>query len=654
MIQEIKIITILCAFASLLIGCDSLEKSPKGFEETLNDAGDNKEELFKVITHYKDNRDTLKLRAAMFLLSNMKDKYSYSGKVVDEYYHFCDSIFSIRKSQYDIGRLREDFSKSILVDLNSFTPDVVRDAKSISSIMIIDDIDCAFDVWNKPWNKNLSFTGFCDYILPYRVGTESLEKWRKLYIKQYEDAVSSDTIKTAEQACTAINNKLIADTVRIYPDCILPIGLRPSTLLNIKFGTCGDCASLAVYAMRSVGIPVGKAFIPQWGTKSGGHTFNVLLDGKGKLHDFLGTADNIDFHLPQFHSKIPKVYMYCYGMQEESLAMIHGNEDIPQLFKNPYFKDITKELSCINTTRVKVKIKEKLSKDFVYLCVFAPTGWMPVAWGSLRGEDATFENVGTGIVYQLAYFDANRIQTIGFPFFLTDEGTLKYYEPQKEKIDKVLERKNPESNAWENLSTQLIGGKFQGAMNADFKNPITFYTIDKETKLKYQTVKVFGKTPVKYLRYLASPNTRGNMGEVEFYADNSSKPLCGKVIGQYIPSDYFPTYGPEKMFDGDRLSFFHSLNNGSWGGIELENPKCITMIRFIMKNDDNGIRKGELYELFYNQGGKWVSLGKQMAKEDDALLFKGLPKGSLFWLRNLSKGHEERIFEIVNNNVIWR
>lgn len=646
---------ILCAFAFLLVGCNSLEAYPEGLEETLDVAGDNKEELFKVIAHYKGDRDTLKLRAAMFLLSNMRDKYSCSGKVIDKYYNFCDSIFSIRKSQYDVEGLRETFSKSTSVDLNTFKPETTRDASCITSEFIIDNIDRAFDVWKKPWNGHLSFNEFCEYILPYRVGTERLEKWRGLYAKYFGNAVSSDTIRIAEQACTAINDKLIADTIRIYPDCILPVGLRPSTLLNLRFGTCGDCASLAVYAMRSVGIPVGKAFIPQWGTKSGAHTFNVLLDSKGELHDFLGTADNIDTHLSQFHAKIPKAYLYTYSKQVESLAMQHNSEDVPRLFKNPYIKDITKELSCVNTANVKIQVNERVSKDFVYLCVFDQAGWTPVVWGHLLGKEATFENVGTGIVYQLAYFDGNEIHPIGSPFFLTDDGVLKNYEPQKEKMDKILERKNPESNAWEGLSTQLIGGKFQGAMTADFKDPITFYTINKATKLKYESVKVECKTPVKYLRYLASPNTRGNMGEVEFYTDDSSKPLHGKVIGKYVPSDFFPTYGPEKMFDGDRLSFFHSLNNGSWGGIELDTPKCITRIRFIMKNDDNGIRKGELYELFYNQQGQWVSLGKQTAKEDDAILFKGLPKGALYWLRNLSKGHEERIFEIDdNNNVIWR
>lgn len=655
MIHRIKIITVLCAFASFLIGCNSLEISPEGLEETLNVAGDNKEELFKVISHYKDSRDTLKFRAAMFLLSNMKDKYSCSGKVVDEYYHFCDSVFSIKKSQYDVEGLRKIFSKNALVDLNTYRPEIRLDAKSISSEILIDNIDKAFAAWNKPWNRSLSFSDFCEYILPYRVGTEGLEKWRCLYVNHFSNVYFSDTVKTAEQACTVINNKLISDTVRIYPNCILPIGLRPSTLVNLRFGTCEDCSLLAVYAMRSVGIPVGKAFIPQWGTKSGGHTFNVLLDGKGGLHDFLGAADNIDTHLKQFHANIPKVYLYTYGKQEESLAMLHGKEDVPRFLRNPYIKDITKDLSCINTANVKIKINGKVSKKFVYLCVFDQKGWNPVAWGHLWERYATFENVGVGIVYQLAYYDDDKIITLGSPFLLMGNGHIKYYNPQKEKIDKILERKNPESNAWENLSVQLIGGKFQGATNADFNKPITFFTIDKEPELKYESVIVESKTPVKFLRYLASPNTRGNMGEVEFYTDNSKKPLRGKIIGKYTPSDYFPSCGPEKMFDGDRLSFFHSLNNGCWGGIELDTPKYITKIRYIMRNDDNGIRNGELYELFYNQQGKWISLGKQTAHQDDAISFKGLPKGALYWLRNLSKGHEERIFEIdINGNIVWR
>lgn len=51
--------------------------------------------------------------------------------------------------------------------------------------------------------------------------------------------------------------------------------------------------------------------------------------------------------------------------------------------------------------------------------------------------------------------------------------------------------------------------------------------------------------------------------------------------------------------------------------------------------------------------GEWVSLGKQTATEDDRLLYKNIPQGALYWLRDYTKGSAERIFTIENKQVKW-
>lgn len=115
------------------------------------------------------------------------------------------------------------------------------------------------------------------------------------------------------------------------------------------------------------------------------------------------------------------------------------------------------------------------------------------------------------------------------------------------------------------------------------------------------------------------------MSEVEFYAAGSDMPLKGKVIGDYEQSIYYPRNGAEKLFDGDPLTFFHTNDTLSWGGLELESPTVISKMRYIIRNDNNGIRKGHEYELLYMDNGSWKSLGKQIAVEDDSLLYKDIP-----------------------------
>ena len=52
----------------------------------------------------------------------------------------------------------------------------IYDAHIITAEYLIDNIDCAFDNWQKrPWNRSLSFEDFCEYLLPYRIG---MNRWK--------------------------------------------------------------------------------------------------------------------------------------------------------------------------------------------------------------------------------------------------------------------------------------------------------------------------------------------------------------------------------------------------------------------------------------------------------------------------------------------
>lgn len=46
--------------------------------------------------------------------------------------------------------------------------------KTLNSAFLIDNIELAFAVWQKPWAKDIPFSDFCKYILPYRVQYEEV------------------------------------------------------------------------------------------------------------------------------------------------------------------------------------------------------------------------------------------------------------------------------------------------------------------------------------------------------------------------------------------------------------------------------------------------------------------------------------------------
>lgn len=636
----------------LLLGSCRMPTPTSGVEEALSQAGSNRNELFQVIKHYQKGTDSLKLKAALFLIENMTDKFYFTGKAVDEYYTFIDSVYQIRQEEYDIPAIYDEFKKK--AKYLKEKPTINQDVQTLSADYLIENIEDAFAVWDRPWNQHLSFEDFCELILPYRVGTEIPETWRQLYREHFEAILKSDTILTAKQACRVINNELIKLPIHIATTAVLPISLRSSTLANIKFGLCEDYANLAIYAMRASGIPVMIETVPHWGRGNNGHTFNAVFDNDETSHDFSGAEQNPDEHLIRFKNEIPKVYRKSYGKQLSSLAMQHGNEDIPDFFKNPYRKDVTENYPFIGAKDITIPLPELNTKQkFAYLCVFDPKGWTPVAWGNITGNKVLFQAVGPNIVYHTALYADKKLKLIGDPFLLDTLGQITNYTPQAETIDYVLERKHKDATHLNYLPPLMVGSRFQGADNPKFKNAVTFYTITKEPNFKYTTVSSENTQPVKFVRYLASDKTCGNIAELEFYTMNSDIPLKGKIISDYEPSIYYPRYGAEAMFDGDPLTFFHSNDTLSWGGLELDKPIAISKIRFIIRNDDNGIRKGHEYELFYMNQGGWMSLGKQIATKDDELLYKEIPKGSLYWLRDYTKGRAERIFEIKENTVIW-
>jgi hypothetical protein len=62
-----------------------------------------------------------------------------------------------------------------------------------------------------------------------------------------------------------------------------------------------------------------------------------------------------------------------------------------------------------------------------------------------------------------------------------------------------------------------------------------------------------------------------------------------------------------------------------------------------MRSDDNGIHNGDEYELMYWDRDHWKSFGKQIAV-GNFLYYDNVPKNAVFWLRNLARGIQERIF----------
>lgn len=86
--------------------------------------------------------------------------------------------------------------------------------------------------------------------------------------------------------------------------------------------------------------------------------------------------------------------------------------------------------------------------------------------------------------------------------------------------------------------------------------------------------------------------------------------------------------------------------------MKLKTPKQVSKLRFIPRNDGNCIEVGDKYELVYWTNGTWKVLATLTAKEN-VLKLKNMPSGGLYVLKNLTKGHEERIFTYEEDKQVW-
>lgn len=154
----------------------------------------------------------------------------------------------------------------------------------------------------------------------------------------------------------------------------------------------------------------------------------------------------------------------------------------------------------------------------------------------------------------------------------------------------------------------------------------------------------------RYWRYIQRHrNAHCNMGEVYFY-DREGNKLSGTVIGTEGHRTIYEGMTRENLFDGNLLTSFNSPNaNGDWSGLDFGKPVNVAKIIYYGRGDGNTIEIGDMYELYFWNEGNWRSLGKKVA-EGISLVYDNIPEGALLLLRDLTKGKDERIFMLDEND----
>ena len=203
-------------------------------DRSLKMAGKNKGELQKVLDHYSEFPvDSLKYKAACYLIKHIPYYYSYAPNEI------VDSLKQIKVKNGD-GWLPQEVIKKWKWFHYENLPKI-NDIDVITADLLIENIDYAFEVWNKrSWSKYYTFEDFCEYILPYRVGNEKLEKWRKIYYDRYCPVLDSlyqgtDVVEAARRMAAYLQSEKFYSRI----DFSLP-HMGALFLLENRVGYCRD------------------------------------------------------------------------------------------------------------------------------------------------------------------------------------------------------------------------------------------------------------------------------------------------------------------------------------------------------------------------------------------------------------------------------
>jgi hypothetical protein len=624
----------LLALSICLCLCLSCQKKySKEVMKSLELAGDNRGELEKLLVHYSKNQvDSLKFKAALFLISNMQfyeaDYHSYYKEKT------FDKLSKIGLSDYgDVGFQKRHLDalkilSNIRVNIEE-DGDLRNDIENLSYKFLIENIDLAFEAWYKiPVIYRANFTEFCHYILPYRNNNEPVYKGdrQKLY-QQYNWVY--DSLNTGMQLKDIVTK--VVKEFHFYYASPFNEYHKPLSINQIdkaKMGQCSDGVNYFVQVFRALGIQAMNDYVPHWGNHSTkGHEWITIKFGKEEF-----TSDVVLFE----------------DSENPNLFVIYREDSTPKVFRRSFAKnliehedeDVTQKYCDTFSPTIPILFDSK--KDIqAKICVFdTNTGWSPVddvQW--INEKLIRCSKIGKNVVFMVGFFDERGFNPLNYPFTHNPKkNTVMYFQPSNSTLDSVqllrktilFSKRDPHKIK---MIEDLNGSYFEGSNDMLFKKADRLHTIQNLHSPQLQRVAISNRKMYKYVRFKPGKNN-GYVAEVSFL-DLKENAITGKVIKSNKEFS-------DELKDGYSWTYFGGKN--SFIGLSFPNPEIVSAIEFQSRNDGNHILKGDNYELFY-WDKDWISLGTKQAI-DTVLYYNKVPKNALLLLKDITKGSEEHVFTI--------
>lgn len=281
----------------LLLGATILFSSWKESTEiALSKAGKNKQELENVLSFFKKDTDSLKLRAAEFLISRMQ--FYYSTEVQ------CDSTPKLYSTA---GQLPIEKRNQVFQKQHTSTTYSLLDLYYIHSDYLINHIEKSVKRWrDSKWSKEYDINHFFNYVLPYRISNEPLSNWIDS-ISYYYPCLESEAVYSNKGIRLSSSNAKSEKTILLS---------EPSTL-NGKALLLNNKGSVVTYSIVSQ-VECTKRIKLRYSTDFKDAVATISLNGKNissnKLeptlssHHYRSDRDGIIIHLKKGKNLISIIY----------------------------------------------------------------------------------------------------------------------------------------------------------------------------------------------------------------------------------------------------------------------------------------------------------------------------------------------------------
>ncbi|MHC4825647.1 MAG: hypothetical protein ACYTEY_03715, partial [Planctomycetota bacterium] len=387
---------------------------PPEVEEALTKAGKNHAELERVLGHYEQLGDPLKLEAAEFLIANM-DGHGYvvhgffdeQGNEIDfdalDYASYKEALAAFDALEAEHGSL--DYEKKRFES----------DLETITAEFLIENIDLAFQAWReKPWASQITFEAFCEYILPYRGSNEPIDAWRPACMKRLAHLTSELTdpedLQAAGRAVQREASRWVGFSELYY---LHPTDQGFTEMLDARLGRCEDISNMLSYAFRANAVMSATDYTPFWADRDNNHAWEVLLDSAGR-----GRAG--------LSHRAAKIYRKTFSIQRDSLGAVKTeDEEVPRWLARRNYRDVTSQYMETSDVTVPLTVDRPDGARFAYLCVFNGGEWQAIHWSRIEGDHAVFTDMGRRIAYLPAYYVDEELVPAAAPFILAEDGTVR-------------------------------------------------------------------------------------------------------------------------------------------------------------------------------------------------------------------------------------